>query len=87
MADLNGFKRYAVSFGDLLDEELNLCLEAAREYFRNAGVPDGLESPIYDLGVYRLAAYYVDNRLPSPDGGGDNVPYGIQGIILQLRGD
>ena len=86
MADLQGFKTYAVACGDLTDGELQLFLDAAKEYFKNAGVPETTSSALYDLGVYRLATYYADNRGPSPTGGGaDPIHYGIQGIIIQLK--
>lgn len=87
MASLEGFKGYAVSAGDLTDAELQLCLDAAKEYFKNAGVAEpGESNALYDLGVYRLATFYADNRGPLPNGGGsDALPYGIQGIIIQLQ--
>ena len=88
MASLEGFKGYAVSAGDLTDAELQLCLDAAKEYFKNAGVAEpGESNALYDLGVYRLATFYADNRGPLPNGGGyDALPCGIQGIVVQRRG-
>ena len=88
MASLEGFKAYAVAAGDIPDAELQLFLNAAVEWFRNAGVETPTEAnALYDLGVYRLATFYVDNRGPLSEGNGrESLPYGIQGIVLQLRG-
>ena len=86
MASLEGFKEYAVASGDLGDGELLLSLNAAKAYFKNAGVAEPEEeNALYDLGVYRLATYYADHRGPSANDGPDTLPYGIQGIIIQLR--
>lgn len=86
MATLAGFKAYAVE-NDCSDGEMQLFLDAAKEWFANAGVPEPMDvSPLYDLGVYRLATYYMDNRGPQLEGRmPDAVPYGIQGIALQLK--
>ena len=88
MASLQGFKAYAVEAGDISDAELQLFLDAAVEWFRGAGVETPTEAnALYDLGVYRLATFYLDNRGPLSDGSGrEALPYGIQGIALQLRG-
>lgn len=88
MASLSGFRNYAVDCGDLTDEEMQLCLDAAKGYFKNAGVEEpAATNALYDLGVYRLATFYADNRGPLTAGGGnDALPYGIQGIIIQLQG-
>ena len=84
MADLAGLRTYAVE-GDLTDADYQLALDAAKGYLANGGVTEREDDALYDLGVYRLATYYLDNRAP----GGDvsHVPYGIQGIILQLRAE
>lgn len=87
MASLEGFKEYAVLGGDLSDGELQLALDAAKGYFKNAGVDEPEEdNALYDLGVYRLATFYTDNRGPLLSGGLIHPPWGVQGIILQLRG-
>ena len=87
MATLDGLKSHAVVDGELTDAELQLYLDAAVRYFGNAGVPAPEETdPLYDLGVYRLATFYIEHRAPVGSSvGTDAVPYGITGIILQLR--
>ena len=87
MPDLKGLKEYAVIDGDASDTLLQLCLDAAIGWFENAGVKKPEQStPLYTLGVYRLATFYYDNRGPvDGSSGADSVPYGIQGIVHQLR--
>lgn len=89
MVSIESFREWAVIDGDVNDTSVELALMAAKNYFANAGVPEPEEdNPLYDLGVYRLATHYVDNRGPVTSGtGADNIPYGITGIILQLRSE
>ena len=69
------------------DATLKLCLDAAVEYFKNAGVPTPLESSAtYDLGIYMLAGTWFNARgtlaigqVPAP------LERTVQAIILQLR--
>lgn len=86
MADLTGFRNYAVIGSDETDGELNLYLEAAMAYADNAGVPEpDYDNPLYDLLVYRIATFYHDNK-GFPDGGIDASYLGINGMIIQLGG-
>lgn len=86
MANLQGLKLHAVVDGDLDDEVLQLCLDAAIEYLTGAGAvePDS-GSALFDMAAYRLATCYYEHR--APDGSVDTsyVPPGINGMILQLR--
>ena len=84
MVSLNGLKKYAVSFGETSDDELNLCLEAAVAWCENAGVYADPDNRLYDLLVYRLATFYHDHR-GFPENGKDADMIGIGGIVLQLR--
>lgn len=69
------------------DPMLKLCLDAAVEYFANAGVPMPTQpSAIYDLGIYMLAGTWFNARgtlaigqVPAP------LERTVQAIILQLR--
>ena len=65
-------------------------MEAAKEWFRNAGVEGDVEnSALYALGVYMLAVHYFDNRgvldLSSAARSSDNLPFGVMSIMHQLR--
>ena len=84
MADLAGFKRYAVIGDEESAAETQLCLEAAMEYAKGAGVPEPEDdSALYDLRVYRLATFWHDNRSFPKE---TDAPYvGINGLIVQLR--
>lgn len=87
MADIEGLIAYGNIDGDASEDVVELCLNAARRWFKNAGVPEPEESdPLYDMGVYQLATFYYDRREPS---GVINFaappPFGIQGIVLQLK--
>lgn len=87
MADIYGFREHAVIDADTSDSSLKLYLDAAKQFFRRAGVPepDG-ENALYDLGVYELAAFYHDKRIPfGADVAAETVPFGISGIIHQLK--
>lgn len=87
MADVRGLIAYGIIDGDANEGVVELCLNAAKRWFKNAGVPEpeGNDS-LYDMGVYQLATFYYDRREPS---GVVNFtappPYGIQGIVLQLK--
>lgn len=60
------------------------CLEAAREYYRNAGVKER-DTPLYDAAVYMLALHWYDNREVQLIGQvRDEMAHGIQSIIHQL---
>lgn len=87
MASLSEFKSYAVGYADATDSELDLCLRAAMDYFENSGVHEPLEdNPLYDMGVYQLATFYFDKRNSiGMSAAAKEIPYGVNGIILQLR--
>lgn len=61
---------------------LQACLSAAVEWFEKAGVPQ-TESPLYDLWVANLAAWFYDNR-GNADAGA-NIPDYIVKSVHQLR--
>jgi len=90
---VDGLRKWAVEAGDSAEEPLLLCLEAAKEWFRGAGVPEPPEDSIvihlYTLGVYLLSTYYYDNRSAlagDKSGGADAViPFGVMSIRNQLQ--
>ena len=86
MANLADFKDVAVIDSDVPDSVLQLAMDATVEYRKNAGVTEPADgSPLYDLAVYRLGAYYVDHRSFPEGAAGDVAFYGVGGIIHQLR--
>ena len=87
MADLNGLRDHAIIDADTTDSKLQLYLDAAKRYFKKAGVKEPEEAdPLYDLGVYQLAAFYHDKRIPlGSEIAKDELPFGISGIIHQLK--
>ena len=86
MADLAGFRQYAVIGGEESDSELSLYLEATMAYVQGAGVPEPEDdNPLYDLLVYRLATFYHDHKA-FPEQGTDALFNGCNGMIIQLRG-
>lgn len=85
MPSVDVLRRYAVV--DPADDTaiLELCLNAATDYFRGAGVKDPIgDMPLYDLGIYMLATHYYDNRGAMGDPAAA-LPYGVNSIINQLR--
>lgn len=87
MADLNGLRDHAIIDADTSDSKLQLYLNAAKQYFKGSGVPEPAETnALYDLGVYELAAFYHDKRIPiGAEIDAEVVPFGISGIIHQLK--
>lgn len=86
MADLAGFRQYAVISSGESDSEAQLCLQAAVAFAKGAGVSEPSDetlSALYDLLVYRLATFYHDNRSFPKESDAEYI--GIGGMILQLR--
>ena len=87
MVSLSGFKAHGVFDADATDSELELTLRSAMKYFENSGVQMPLEdNPLYDMGVYQLATFYFERlNTAGMSAAAKEIPYGINGIILQLR--
>lgn len=86
MADITNLARYAVLDPEADQTILSICLDAAKAWFENAGVPEPTEAnKLYDIGVYMLATHYHDNRGVLADGRTDMVPMGVLSIMHQLR--
>lgn len=85
MADITNLARYAVLDPDADRTILEICLDAAKEWFTGAGVVERTNSKLYDIGVYMLATHYYDRRGVIADGSVDTIPLGVQSIMHQLR--
>lgn len=66
------------------DDVLRLCLEAAAEWYENAGCMPLSNSALYDFWVANLAAWMFDNR-GNADANASIPPY-IVASVHQLRG-
>ncbi|MBQ8616286.1 MAG: phage gp6-like head-tail connector protein [Clostridia bacterium] len=86
MIDLNECKRFAGIVGKDDDAVMQLCMESAVEYHKNAGVPDSAkESSQYRLSVYLLASHYFDNRSQIGEGQAASVPPSVVSCIAHLK--
>ncbi len=85
MADLKGFKEFAVTTGAETDAQLRFFLDAAESFMQRAGVPSDTDDPLYDLCAYQLATYFCDNRNPATEVRISSLPMNVQGLLLQLR--
>ena len=83
MADLDLVRRFAGADPDADTTVLQLCLDAAAQWYAKAGVPATTEGSLYDFWVANLAAWMYDNR-----GNADAaaaVPQYIVASVHQLR--
>lgn len=86
MANVDGLIAYGIIDGDASEEVVELCLNAAKRWFDKAGVPEPADTdPLYDMGVYQLATFYYERRSPEGINFAAPPPFGIQGIVLQLK--
>lgn len=86
MVTLEGMKEYGYGDDSTWQPQVAArCLNAAMEYYANAGVKQRLNSDLYDQGVYLLAMHYYDNREAQIIGQvRGEVLHGVQSIIHQL---
>lgn len=87
---LSGMKEYGYATdGTWQEGTAKLCLDAAKQYVKNAGVPDpadGETNSLYELAVYMLAMNWYDNRETQIIGTvKETLAHGLNSIILQLR--
>ncbi len=84
MADINMVRRFAGADPEEDGTVLQLCLDAAVEWYAQAGVPGTTTSgPLYDFWVANLAAWMYDNRGNADAAAG--VPAYIVASVHQLR--
>ncbi len=85
---ISGMRSYGYATAETWQEEVaTLCLNAAKKYFANGGVPEPAEQDaLYELGVYMLAMDWYDNREVQVIGTvKETLAHGLNSIILQLR--
>lgn len=86
MVTLEGMKEYGYADDATWQPQVAVrCLNAAMEFYDNAGVKQRMHSDLYDQGVYLLAMHYYDNREAMVIGQiRGEVLHGVQSIIHQL---
>ncbi len=86
MPNLDDFRRYAVATSDSDSAMLEMCMNAAVEWYKNAGVdPPETQSALYDMGIYMLALHFYDNRGAVDVQSVGELPFGVFSIMHQLR--
>lgn len=83
MPSIEMLRSFAGGDPDCDDKVLEMCLNAAVDWYARAKVPKREGDDLYDLWVCNLAAWFYDNR----GAGGDtaNVPPYIVHSVHQLR--
>lgn len=82
MADIDMVRRFAGADPDEDSTVLEMCLNAAVEWYEQAGVP-ATSGYLYDFWVSNLAAWMYDNRGNADPGAA--VPAYIVASVHQLR--
>lgn len=92
MPDIDALKRYAVVDDDDDVQTLQLCMDAAIDWFRDAGIEGTPTARQYDLGVYMLATHYFEFRgvvyadsRSSVSKANEMIPMGVYSMLHQLR--
>ena len=82
MPGMDMLRRFVGEDPEADTQVLELCLNAAQQWYEKAGVP-AQETDLYRFWVCNLAAWYYDNR---GAGGSDaNVPPYVVASLHQLR--
>lgn len=68
---------------DTDEEDVQGFIDSAEMYLLNAGIATDESDSIYKLAVKMLVTFWHDNRVPS--GGTDAQPFGLAGLIAQLK--
>ncbi|BAD74817.1 MULTISPECIES: head-tail connector protein [Geobacillus] len=79
---LNEVKNYLRIDGSEDDAILTLLIDGAKEYLKNAGVPES-DSALYKLAVMLYVALHYENRDPSAKM--DKLNFAFESIVLQLK--
>lgn len=81
--DMNELRRFVGLCDDGQDALLSMCLDAAKDWYMGAGVPDLGDDKLYTFWVYNLTAWFFDNRGATGDDA--HIPPGIVTSVHQLR--
>jgi len=87
--DLITLKTYLRIDHDFDDAILNLLQGYAEQYVINAVDSENLEykeTPLFDFAVTLLVGHWYEQRIASTDVALQTIPFGVTGIIVQLRG-
>ena len=81
MADLEMIRRFAGADPDADTSVLEMCYQAAVDWYAKAGVPETTAGQMYQFWLCNLAAWFYDNR------GADDrlIPQNIVNSVHQLR--
>lgn len=81
---LNVVKDYLRIDGSEDDSVLALLVDSAKDYLRDAGVPEDVDDTAkYKLAVMLLVALNYENR--NPGAKIEKLSFGLESIILQLK--
>ena len=80
MAFLEDVQNYCAA-----DEDLTPYITAAEQYLTNAGIQQDETKALYVLAVEMLVTTWYDNRNTVPSENNIPQPYGLAGIINQLK--
>lgn len=81
--DIQKARRFAGLTDDSQDALLELCAQAAIEWYERAGVATREDDALYTFWVYNLAAWFFDAR--GYAGEDAKLPLGIVSSVHQLR--
>lgn len=84
---LDMMKQYGYLGEDTYQPDVaDLCLRAAKEYLKGAGVAERSDSALYDMACYMLAMHWYDNRgvvtIGTVQG---EIALGVNSIIHQIQ--
>jgi uncharacterized phage protein (predicted DNA packaging) len=79
---LEELKKYLRIDGSEDDDILTLLIDSAKEFLKNAGVPES-ESKLYKLAVMLYVSLHYENRDPSVKI--DKLNFAFESIVLQLK--
>ena len=83
MVDIDMVRRFAGADPDADSTVLQMCVNAAAEWYKRAGVPEDTEGSLYEFWVANLAAWMYDNRGNAEAGA--KIPDYIVAGVHQLR--
>lgn len=67
------------------DDDVSAYISAAEAYLANSGIDTDEDNALYALSVKMLVSAWYENRTPDPSSVNAPQPFGLTGIILQLK--